>query len=74
MTPFAPRLPYIEVAVASFSTEKPSMSSGWMFASSVLEDSMPLIRMRGDERPVPNDPTPRTKNSALSAPGSPLSW
>ena len=71
ITPLAPRAPYTAVAVASFNTEKALISSGCKRAKSVELDSTPSIKINGSTLPAPNEPTPRTKNCALSCPGSP---
>ena len=60
ITPLAPRIPYIAVAVASFRIENPSMTSGSRAFKSVVVDSIPSIE------------TPRIQKLAPSAPGSPL--
>ena len=70
ITPLAPRLPYTAVADASFSTEKLSTSA----ASTWLRSpSSPSIRTSA-ELLAPNVPIPRTQNSEIFFPGSPLLW
>src|SRR5690606_40200141 len=68
--PLAPRAPYSTVAEASFRMLKDSISSGWRRARLSVVDSKPSIKISG-EAWYPNVVTPRTKNCALSAPGSP---
>ena len=73
ITPLAPLAPYKEVAVASFMIEKLAILSGSILAKSLVVTSKPSIRIRGLFA-YPKLVTPRIKNSALSAPGSPDLW
>lgn len=52
ITPFAPLVPYIAVAVASLRMEKPSMISGSMALRSPAEISTPSRMIRGDVTPL----------------------
>ena len=67
-TPLAPRTPYIAVAEASFNTEKLSTSAG---STSFRLPSNPSINTNAPEL-YPNVPIPRTQNSDIFFPGSPL--
>ncbi len=71
MTPFAPRAPYKAVAVASFKTEKFSITSEERAFKSPVDASTPSIKIRGEVGPA-NVDTPRIQKLAPSAPGSPL--
>jgi len=73
ITPLAPLDPYKAADVASFNTENEAMLSGSTRAKSFALTSNPSIRIRG-LLAYPKVVTPRTKNCALSAPGSPLLW
>ena len=71
ITPFAPRVPYIAVAVASFKIEKLSMTSGSKAFKSLELISTPSNTIK---TPVasPKVDLPRIQKSAPSAPGCPL--
>ena len=72
ITPLAPRIQYIAVAVASFRIENPSITSGSRAFKSVVVDSMPSIMISGEVLALPSVETPRIQKLAPSAPGSPL--
>ena len=73
MTPLAPREPYNAEPVASFIIEKLAISSGCRRARSVLDISTLSIKINGSFLDsAPKEVIPRTKNCALSCPGSPL--
>ena len=73
ITPLAPRAPYNDVAVASFMIEKVAILSGSKRARSEVVISNPSSKIKGLFL-YPKVVTPRIKNSALSAPGSPERW
>ena len=62
-TPLAPRVPYIADAVASFNTEKLSITSGSNEFRSALDTSTPSKIIKGEVAPF-IVATPRIKKSA----------
>ena len=71
ITPFAPRVPYIAVAVASFKMENPSITSGSKAFKSAEDTCTPSMIIRGDVASLKVE-IPRIQKSDPSAPGRPV--